>query len=296
MSQRKLPTPEHFYLKLPLYEEVSWNAKDVFEAVELLYFDGTIDSYCVGCGRGSTFTAVRREVPQLLDRDRFNKLAAATIPALSNKIPLPQIQPGLHEQRLVCARQASHVLIYLYHVKSGRGDDNASMQKIGQYPSFADLTLPELSKYKLILSAQSLSELKRGIGLASHDVGIGAYVYLRRVFESLLEEAHQALKKAANWDEAAYSNARVSERIKILKDELPEFLVENPRLYSLLSKGVHELTEQESLEHFDGLRIAIELILDQRLEEKWKQEKIDRAKTALAKSLREVKDHGTDGA
>ncbi len=39
-------------------------------------------------------------------------------------------------------------------------------------------------------------------------------------------------------------------------------------MYSILSKGIHELSEEECLQYFKLMKIGIELILDEQLEEK----------------------------
>jgi hypothetical protein len=168
-----------------------------------------------------------------------------------------------------------------------------SIIKIGQHPSFGDLALPELTKYSAVLNKQVLGEFKRGINLASYDVGIGAFVYLRRVYEYLLEEAHQTAKSTTGWDEEGYIRARTNERIQILREHLPGFLVENTTIYSLLSKGLHELTEQECLEHFDVLRICIEIILDEKVESKQKAAKQKQARLALQAVINKVRGDGT---
>jgi hypothetical protein len=110
-------------------------------------------------------------------------------------------------------------------------------------------------------------------------------VYLRRIFESLVEEAHVAAKGDAGWDEEAYGRYRMSEKVGTLRAHLPPFLVEHPAMYSLLSKGIHELSEQECLKHFSTLRIGIELILDQRIEARERFQKISAAKAAIQKAV-----------
>ena len=142
-----------------------------------------------------------------------------------------------------------------------------------------------MKKYASVLSKDRRGELVHALGLASHDVGIGAYVYLRRIFESLIEDAHQLAKVDATWDEDAYARSRMSEKIALLKGHLPVFLVEHPQIYSLLSKGIHELTEDECLQHFCTLRVGIELILDETLSRKHQAQKVAEAKAALGKAL-----------
>ncbi len=52
-------------------------------------------------------------------------------------------------------------------------------------------------------------------------------------------------------------------KINLAKDKLPNFLVENKKIYSVLSKGIHELDENECKEYFPILRSGIEIILDE---------------------------------
>ena len=69
--------------------------------------------------------------------------------------------------------------------------------------------------------------------------------------------------------------------IKLLQDYLPSFIVENYSIYGILSKGIHELSEEECLEYFDIMRKSIELILDQRIEIQEKRRKQEEIKKQL---------------
>lgn len=71
----------------------------------------------------------------------------------------------------------------------------------------------------------------------------------------------------------------MEEKITCLSEFLPEFLVEHKHLYGILSKGVHELSEEECLGSFDIVKTGIELILDEVIEKKKKLEKIKKFKT-----------------
>jgi hypothetical protein len=51
---------------------------------------------------------------------------------------------------------------------------------------------------------------------------------------------------------------------------------------------VHELSEEDCLKHFDTLRLATELILDERLEQRDKDKKIAAAEAALIKAVGEA--------
>ena len=58
----------------------------------------------------------------------------------------------------------------------------------------------------------------------------------------------------------------MDEKIDLLKEYIPDFLGENSYIYSILSKGIHELDEEECLEIFDILKTGIEIILEEKIE------------------------------
>ncbi len=109
-----------------------------------------------------------------------------------------------------------------------------------------------------------------GIQLNASGVGAGALVYLRRIFEGLLEESHQRCVQLENWDEAVYKDAHVDEKIKMVEDRneiiLPkELQAIRKKFYGALSKGIHELPENECKELFPAFRYVIESVLDARI-------------------------------
>ncbi len=59
-------------------------------------------------------------------------------------------------------------------------------------------------------------------------------------------------------------------------------MTENKTVYSILSQGVHSLDEQTCLEHFDTLRVGIEIMFDEKLEEHKKLEKTELAQMKIA--------------
>lgn len=248
-----LPSVRDFCLNVPLYEQFAFNdeKQNPFFAIE--QYEGTLDFHCVECGQHSVF-AVRKNDYQ-------------TRTGYTNY---------LFSLGFTCSRNAAHRALFIFHAHNG------ILQKIGQIPSLADLTSPDIRKYRQVLGDERFRELNRAIGLATHGVGVGAFVYLRRVFESLIEDAHQISFKEAGRDEDAYARARMDEKIDLLKAHLPTFLVQNRGLYGVLSVGVHTLSEAECLAAFPAVRLAIELILDDVLEQHERREKIKSATQSLA--------------
>ncbi|HUT44566.1 MAG TPA: hypothetical protein VMW95_09530 [Desulfobacterales bacterium] len=293
-SQNNWPRVDDWLIKVPLYREIEYKDEQVWDIIKIKHYNETLDSYCVECKKESTFRGVNPERPASLIRSITSELrrkASGLDPGY------PDIEGGTFQVILECTRETSHLqyifFLVRHHIIFSSDFTNREkfsyFQKVGQYPSYGDLQIPKLKKYSGVLSEKDLSELTRAIGLASHDVGIGAYCYLRRVFESLIEEAHNIAKGDANWGEENYNCARMDQRINMLKEHLPDFLVKNPKMYSLLSKGLHELTEDECLNHFNTLKICIELILDEKVEKKEKEKKINEAEKALGNAINETK-------
>lgn len=51
------------------------------------------------------------------------------------------------------------------------------------------------------------------MALAANGVGIGSYVYLRRVFEAVINSTYDAHLGSDAWDEAEYQRSKMDERI-----------------------------------------------------------------------------------
>jgi hypothetical protein len=248
-----LPSAKDFCLTVPLYEQFSYDddKQNPFLAIE--QFKGTLDFHCPECGQHSVFTA--RENDYHTNSHYTNHVFSLLFR---------------------CSRNNVHQALFIFQAHRG------NLQKIGQIPSLPDLALPDLRKYRRLLGDERHRELTRAIGLTTHGVGVGAFVYLRRVFESLIEQAHAKARADPGWDEDAFLRARMDEKIGILKEHLPAFLVQNRSLYSILSVGVHTLSEEDCLAAFPAVRLAIELILDDLLEEHERQAKLKSAAQSLA--------------
>ena len=260
-SINKYPTPEEFIVEIPLYENIVFDDDNLDKGQALINFNKTLDIYCPECNNHSIFE--RKQISYCNTQDGW-------------------INYGRFAIELTCSRDKEHKLFFLFYAK------NKSIQKIGQQPSIASLNLFDVKKYSKVLDKKYFTEFTKAIGLSAHGVGVGSFVYLRRIFEFLIEEAHQKAKIQTGWDEAIYSSSRMNEKIKLLKNELPTFLVENKSLYSILSKGIHELSEEECLNAFPIVKVGIELILDDKLEEMNKLKKLEEAKKAIAKLTAKV--------
>ncbi len=258
------PSVQELCLNVPLFESFHIVDSAAEEFYDLVKFNGHIDCHCLECGQPSIFHIVE------LNDWPWGR---------GDHRPLTRIN-YLFEFAFNCSRNESHKLIFYFRLH------NRNFMKIGQYPTIADLSTIEVQKYRKVLGEELYKEFTRAIGLVSHGVGIGAFVYLRRIFEHLIEEAHQKNATAEGWDEDTYKKSRMDDKIELLKASLPDFLVRNRKLYSILSKGIHELDESICLSAFPVTRAGIEMILDERLREIEKEQKTQ----AVAKDIGELHD------
>src|SRR3989344_1658609 len=258
-----LESPKTFHLEMPPYRSYDLLIGSVKEKIyELMTFSGTIDAYCIWCKKESVFKS-----------SPTNRWVLGQW--------LRQIENDLQEFGWYCAHNNDHHYRSYYFTAK----DSNILEKVGQFPSVADFQIPQAEKYRKILGEEQYKEFTRGIGIAAHGVGIGSFVYLRRVFENLIEEVHgKASAENAGFQNEKYLNSKTDEKIKMVKDYLPEFLVENRSLYAILSKGIHDLSEEECLQYFETVKIGIEQILDEKIIKKEKAEKAAKAREAIQKA------------
>ncbi len=286
--EQDVPEPDDFLKSTSLYDKLYYREEDARYVAAILYFDETMDSYCPECSREATFKGLGTGIPLIFSNvDNIISVRKATQALSLSSAALPPIASGVHKLNIRCTRNPDHTQTFYLLAETDVEYENGKViykrhiQKIGQYPSIGDLNIDSVKKYIGILDKKLLGEFIRAIGLASHGVGIGAYVYLRRIFEALIEDAHLLAKAEDNWDDEKYSSSRILEKITLIKDFLPVFLVDHPHMYSILSKGIHELSEDDCLKHFETLKVSIELILDEKLAKIQQENKISEARKSL---------------
>lgn len=260
-----LESPKVFHLEMPPYNDFDLSDDIINNKIfNHISYSETIDAYCIYCKKDSVFKALIYQDPE--DFDYWN-----------NELD------GLIQIEYECRRIVRHNY-YIYYFKR-----NNFFTKVGQFPSVADFQIPQYGKYRNILGEEQYKELTRSIGLASHGVGIGSFVYLRRVLENLIQEAGKQAQSES--EEFVYDNfrkAKIDEKIKMVGDYLPEFLVENRSIHGILSKGIHELSDDECLRYFEAVKIGIEQILDEKIIQDEKSKKSSKAKKALQVALGKI--------
>ncbi|MFW2445994.1 MAG: hypothetical protein ACN4E6_01590 [Qipengyuania pacifica] len=233
------------------------------------------DSYCKNCKRETTFRIAAREVAS-------RGLSGRTMPDVK------VIPPSLLSISATCQRDQT-VYSYVLRFEKDR------VMKIGQWPSTADIAFGELRQIDKALDGDDRQELGKALGLYAHDAAIGAFVYLRRVFERMVTRAHQRQADSGSAVDG-FETMRMDEKIAALKDELPERVVKHSAIFSVLSVGIHELNEDQCNKYFPVMKAVLFQMLEQEEHKRKAAMTARETDNAIQGILGELGDTKADGA
>ncbi len=262
---------KYFFFDLPLYSPIEINGENNNSFIRLL----AVGVETGGRGRITIegYNSVRKET------STFE--GAANVSNGSNHF---HQYGGIDRIILRCRRYEDEIHFFIRYDTATK-----SLMKVGQYPSIADIHIGQVKEYNKVLPKEQLKEFTRAIGLAANGVGIGSFVYLRRIFEHLIRECFDNHKGDIGLPEDKFTRLRMEEKIEALGKYLPSFLVDNRAMYSILSVGIHSLSEEECLEYFETIKSGIEIILDEKLAALSKEEKIAMAQASIASIKGKIK-------
>ena len=266
-----------------LYDEIAITQENIQDLISLIAGEVRLDVYCKDCGANRIFAM--NPIPYLSSDNAgkytFNYLSELLKHFQQMQAKIDWLETDTYNDtkwfwstqvtdfstrimcfQFICMLNPSHHLDYVVIT------DAQKMRKIGQYPSVADLTFPELDAYKKDISDEERKELRRAIGLYAQGIGVGSYVYLRRVFERIIDKAKDYAIDDQKLNLDDYQKAKMDQKIQMLRGYLPTILTENKGIYGIISKGIHELAEEDCIEYFPIMQEAIFMILRQ-----WKQKR-----------------------
>ena len=279
---------EELLVNKGLYDSVDITVDDLDEIEKCLtkdeYAGNTIDCFCVHCATNRVFEYTISEVHEDTGIMRMSVFDDGN-PKVRRPKREEQFRRYLNKRYAMtyrCTRDRQHFIIFDLITT----DDK--IIKIGQYPSVADLVIPEIAKYKPVLGTQ-YREFSKAIGLFAHGIGIVSFVYLRRIIENLVFDKYNEVSENLEISNTEFMCLKFDEKIEALKPYLPEVLVANKNIYGIVSKGIHELSEEECREMFPYIKAGIELILDSLLAEKERKSKEKIFEKFVAKKTGELK-------
>ncbi len=258
-----LPSLAELCLKRPLYD--SFKTSNTVYLSNMRTQQTQFDAYCVECKADSIF------------KDKVSRGGGA-----GTTLPDDWMLQNSAFDIVVFCQRANHRYTFCFEYKNG------SLTKYGQSPSLEDIAGHDIRKYAPLLRDGYFGELKKATGLASHGIGIGSFVYLRRIFEKLIHDHHQELVNQGCPVED-FENLRMADKIGALKNVLPPALVRNKATYGILSSGIHALDEDTCRKYFPVVRAAIIEILEQDLRAREEAKAADALEKEISKLAAEVK-------
>ena len=253
----------------PIYQKYKLSDFTDLEQINLFfYFEDEkftdinfLDSYCPICKTKTVFNAI-----ETLNRQEYNNMFLNRLSILNQKDYIDNLKEiGTFKREFSCSRNKNHEhnLIVIFKII------DEYFYKICQFPSIADISNPDIEKYRKF-DIEVYKELNRAIGLASHGIGVAPFVYLRRVLEKYIINPIIQKKIEEDIKNKELISLNFKDKIDKFMDEIPSFLTRNKNIYSILSKGIHELEENECLKIFPIILSSIELILNEEIEKKEK--------------------------
>ena len=152
-----------------------------------------------------------------------------------------------------CTNNNNHK--YMMMISIELKDGNVIVRKIGQNPSMLTVKGFDFDKYKGVLEKLDAYEDYKKADLSNADhFHVGAYAYLRRIFEKMI---NQYLGKTKLKDD--HMDTKI-DAVKDYFDPRIKKLLKN--MYGILSTGIHELSEEQSKEYYEYLKAIIDMQLE----------------------------------
>lgn len=241
-------------IKKGTYERVSEVNTDVFEKFISKNGFSTLDLFCPNCKENKTFIQ--------LDWNYVNGLGV-------------YFRGNRHHQntRSLCYEcpTCGKTVLFIFHF------DGNSIIKLAQYPSLYDVSRDELKKYQKnkLIDKNSFREIYKAETCASSGYYVAAYTYMRRVYETMLMSIFTDNQETIGLSEDEFRKLHSDKKLEAIKDYLAIDDEIYLPLYSLLSAGIHAMSEEQCCEDYVVLKpILLEILAEQ----KAKQEKADKRK------------------
>ena len=155
---------------------------------------------------------------------------------------------SIYEYTFTCTKDNNHEYSMFLLIK--REKQFFTITKIGQYPSMMEVWGFDFDGYKNQLNKlKAYNDFKKAELCFADGFVAGAYTYLRRVFEKMLNDYCQGIDLLDD---------RAETKIKACKDRFdPRIHSMLKNLYKILSKGIHELDDEGASDYYQYLKAVI---------------------------------------
>lgn len=144
---------------------------------------------------------------------------------------------------------------YIMQISIEFNDGKFVVRKVGQNPSMLIVKGFEFDKYRKFLEKiDAYDDYKKADFSYADHFYAGAYTYLRRIFEKMINYYLGNSKLEDN---------HMDTKIKAVKDKFdPRINHLLKQLYDILSVSIHELSEEQSKEYYEYLKAIIDIQLE----------------------------------
>ena len=263
---------EEIIFDSPLYSRWKRNVEIEEDHVIIQYnldylissFKNRVDRYCTKCDKHRIFAA---------DQNIFD------VPNIrSEHYPYKIEDKPIFFKSFRCSAYPDHKILFSFIVE---GDE---VIKISEFPSKYDSVKDTFNDYKKILEKEKITELSKAAQLESFGYAIASLLYYRRIFESIILKTFSESDFENKITEEEFRQKRMNEKTDYIAAFLPEYFKENSHMYGILSKGVHELEEDECRKYLPIVKAIIFFSLDEAVEKRNKEIR----KAEMAKKLAEA--------
>lgn len=184
--------------------------------------------------------------------DLYNGMITGVQPPY-NKEDLANNSIWYIEYFFTCTNNHNHKYILMISVELK--DGSFIVRKIGQNPSMLTIKGFDFDKYKKQLEKLNAYEDYKKADLSNADhFYVGAYAYLRRIFEKMVNKYLDGQELKDN---------HMDTKINTIKDRFdPRIQKLLKNLYEILSVSIHELDEEQSKEYYVYLKTIIDMQLE----------------------------------
>ncbi len=266
------------------------------------YNTNKIVSFCNKCEKEFPFDVEKRTIGFLYGSSGTTQCVEITYRSNNNMVGalrmtdglIGGLQPPYHKLTLLpynksyllfeltCTNNEYHK--YLMVVSIEQRLNTFIIKKIGQDPSMLEVHGYDFDRYKNILKKfNAYSDYKKADLSKTDNFYVGAYAYLRRIFEKML-----------NWyveqNSIILEDNHVDTKIKAVKEFFDPRINEMLKnLYGILSKSIHELDEDQSETYYDYLKAVIDIQLEYEFTEMEKDKQTKKLKSVLDKIANEIR-------
>lgn len=266
-----LPPLYELVIEASLYRSFALEDADMERLAELRGGNFQIDCYCLSC-----------------ERETVHRPSRSTGGGSGRVTPPPDwmFNDGLIYTTIDCVRCCAEIASVFTIA-------DRTLLKWGQRPSLADLAGAEMRQFRKILSKTDYDELNKAIGLNSHGIGIGSFVYLRRIFERIVSTYAEKSRESKTLPDN-FNTLRMQEKIAALRDYLPEPVYEYREAYSILSRGIHELSEHDCRTTFPVILAAVRMMLEEEVRLRQRAQEAKELKFQFDAIVKDIRKSGAE--